>query len=251
MTIWWALYVKEWKDARYVFSFLIVGLAALGAYGAIYFEPDLVAVGPRALLSYIPFILGGAACFIAPPFLLARSFSAEWKSDTHYQMFSLPVPKFVPALAKYLVAVSNGFLMFVVMGSFMFWVGVENWGGVDKPRVAYDDVVILMVMGFLAYLMMMLGFVTAMEGVKFAVKRFQRLAAVGFCVVALYFYLWFYWQIVGVLGFLGTFKVDSVVNGQFVMVIAEIAWASFLYPAFVGVLLLVLGLGLFEKYVEI
>jgi hypothetical protein len=247
----WTLYVKEWKDTRNGFAFLMIALALVGIYGSVYFEPDILSVGPRAILSYIPFVLGVASCFMAPPVLLARSFSSEWKSDTHYQLFSLPIPKFLPALAKYCTVVSQGFLMFLLMGGFVFGVGVTHWGSDDTPRLAYDDVITMMVFGFLAYLIMMLGFVTAMEGVKFTVKRFQRLVSVAFFFVALYFYVWFYWQIVGILDFFGTFQIDTVMNGQDVMVVGEIALAIFFYPALVGVLFLVFGLALFEKYVEI
>lgn len=248
MTRWWALYVKEWKEARHVFAFLMIAIALLEGYGWFYFTPNFAQVGP---LSFIPFVLGGAACFVAPPFLLARAFSSEWKSDTHYQWFSLPVPKFVPALAKYLVAVSNGLLMFLLAAGFTLITGIEQNSDPNMPRVAYDDIVVLVVLGFLAYLILILGFVTAMEGVKFTVKRFQRLTAVGFWILAMYFYFDFYGYAVHVLDFLGTFEVDSVMNGQSMMVVHEFAWANFVYPACVGFLLLGLGLALFEKHVEI
>lgn len=251
MNIWWALYVKEWKDTRYVFAFLMLAVVGLEGYGWLYFEPDFAKVGPRAILSYVPFILGGAACFIAPPFLLARSFSSEWKSDTHYQMFSLPVDKFVPSLAKYLVALSNGLLLFLVAATFMFVVGMEHGVKEGAPRVAYDDVWFVMTLGFLVYLVLILGFVTAMEGVKFAVKRLRRLAAVGFWLVSMFLYFWFYGQAVNVLGFLGVLEIWSVMDGQMVMAVGNVAWASFVYPAFVGLLLLGMGLVLFEKHVEI
>ena len=251
MNIWWALYIKEWKDARYVFAFLMLAIAGLEGYGWFYFEPDFAKVGPRAILSYVPFILGGAACFIAPPFLLARSFSSEWKSDTHYQMFSLPVSKYVPSLAKYLVALSNGLLMFLVAAGIMFAVGVEYGSKAGVPRVAYDDVLFLMILGFTVYLVLILGFVTAMEGVKFTVKRFRRLAAVGFWLGSMFLYFWFYRQVVNVLGFLGDFEIWSVLDGQMVMAVSEVAWASFVYPALFGVLMLGVGLALFEKHVEI
>jgi hypothetical protein len=251
MNAFWALYVKEWKDARYVFAFLMIAIGALGIYGWVYFEPDFSDVGPRAILSFIPFFLGGVACFVAPPFLLARSFSSEWKSDTHYQIFALPVPKFVPAFAKYLVALSNGLLMFLVAGGIMFGVGIEYGVKEGVPRVAYDDVLFLMILGFAVYLVLILGFVTAMEGVKFTVKRFQRLAAVGFWLVSMYFYVWFHGLAVGNLSFLGKFQIDSVMDGQVMMAVSSVAWAGFAYPVLVGLVLLVLGLGLFEKYVEI
>jgi hypothetical protein len=249
--IGWALYSKEWKEGRHVFAFLMVAIALLGAYGWTYFEPDILKVGPRALLSYIPFLLGGAACFIAPPFLLARSFSTEWKSDTHYLMFSLPIWKCVPSLAKYLVALSNGLIMFGLMGSFVFAVMITHWGGEDTVRPAYDDLVWIAGLGFLAYLILMLGFVTAMEGVKSSVKRFQRLASIGFAVMVLFFYLWFYGQIVVPLSILGGIQLETVKAGQVVMVVWEFSLASFAYPALVGILLLILGLALFEKNVEI
>ncbi|MBT3605028.1 MAG: hypothetical protein HOE48_15320 [Candidatus Latescibacteria bacterium] len=251
MNTLWALYVKEWKDARYVFAFLMLAIVGLEGYGWLYFEPDFAKVGLSAILSYVPFILGGAACFIAPPFLLARAFSSEWKSDTHYQLFSLPVAKFVPSLAKYLVALSNGLLMFFVAAAIMFSVGVEHGVKDGAPRVAYDDVWYVLVLGFTVYLILILGFVTAMEGVKFAVKRLRRLAAVGFWLVSMFAYFWFYGAVVNSLGFLGAVQIWSVMDGQMVMAVGNIAWASFLYPAIAGVLLLGVGLALFEKHVEI
>lgn len=243
--------MKEWKDARYLFGFLMIALTALCLYGWTRFEPNLSNVGPGVVFGYIPFILGGAACFIAPPVLLARAFSSEWKSDTHYLMFALPVSKFVPALAKYLVAFSNGLLMFALVGGTIFGLVVYHWGGGDGPRLAYDDIWFFLILGYVVYLILMLGFVTAMEGVKFAAKRFRRLVPVVFWMVALYCYFWFYGYFIGILDFLGAFEVSSVMNGQVLMGIAQIAWASFLYPAFFGSGLLLLGLVLFERNVEI
>jgi hypothetical protein len=40
-------------------------------------------------------------------------------------------------------------------------------------------------------------------------------------------------------------------DGQVMMAVSSVAWAGFAYPVLVGLVLLVLGLGLFEKYVEI
>lgn len=251
MRVWWTLYVKEWKDAFNIFVFLMGALAVLCGYGWVKFEPDFSKVGPGALLGYIPFILAGAACFIAPPFLLARSFSSEWKSDTHYQMFALPVPKFMPALVKYLVAFCNGFAMFLLVTATIFGIAYSYWHDESSIRVAYDDTWFMMLFGYVVYLMLMLGFVTGMEGVKFTVKQYRRLTAVGFWVFSMFCYFWFYGYFIGFLDFLGVFEVDSVMNGQVMMGIAQFAWASFLYPAFFGGCLLVLGLLLFERHVEI
>ena len=248
MAIWWTLYVKEWKDARFVFAFLMIAIALLEGYGWFYFKPNFIKWGP---LSFIPFVLGGAACLIAPPFLLARSFSSEWKSDTHYQWFSLPVSKFVPALAKYAVVVSIGLLMFLLAAGFMFATGIQQNSNPNMPRVAYDDIALLVFMGFVSYLILILGFVTGMEGVKFAVKRFQRLTAVGFWILAMYVYFKLHGSVVDALGFLGTFEIGSVMNNQAMMTVHELTWASFVYPAGVGFVLLALGLALFEKHVEI
>ena len=133
----------------------------------------------------------------------------------------------------------------------MFGVGVEHGFKEGAPRVAYDDILFLMGCGFIAYLVLLLGFVTAMEGVKFAVKRLRRLTAVGFWILSMFFYFWFYADVVGVMGFLGDFEVWSVMDGQMVMAVGNVAWASFVYPALYGILQLGLGLALFEKYVEI
>ena len=90
MKTWVALYVKEWKDSRDLLVFLVIALFALEIFGWYHFDPDLARSG-RGRWRFLPFIFGFVTCLVAPPFLLARSFSSEWRSETHYQWFSLPV----------------------------------------------------------------------------------------------------------------------------------------------------------------
>lgn len=267
MKTWVALFVKEWKDSRYLLAFLVITLVALQIYGWYNFEPPWFK-GKEGGWRAIPFVLGFVTCIISPPFLLARSFSSEFRSETHYQWFSLPVKRRVTVLCKYAVALSNGFLLWLIAaGSIALLVFVHlidegkwamlmtslsmiSYGEIlEKTFLFLVDLCVVFIAPALLYMMLLLALVTVMEGVKFSVNRFQGLAALVSFGGAVYLYARFYKMVVGWLSFLGRYDtVGFWVEGPMEGVIK---WSHLAYPSLALALLLIIGLWLFEKRVEV
>ncbi len=266
MKTWVALYVKEWKDSRYLLAFLVIALVALEIFGWYHFDPDLARTREGGWL-FLPFIFGIMTCFVAPPFLLARSFSSEWRSETHYQWFSLPVKRRATVLCKYAVALSNGLILSVIAcgSAIMLLISFLKTKGkwaefaefmAELPSITFGDgcnlfidLFVVFFLPFLFYLLFLLAIVTAMEGLKFSVHRFQGLAALVLFGGTIYLYARCYKMIVGWLSFLGRY--DTVwfwTEGSMknVMDLAQLA-----YPFLAATVLLTVGLWLFEKRVEI
>ena len=263
MKTWVVLYVKEWKDSRYLLACLVIVLFALEIFGWYHFDPDL-ARSKEGGWQFLPFIFGFVTCFVGPPFLLARSFSSEWRSETHYQWFSLPVNRWMTVLCKYAVALSNGLILYMIAGGSAIVLLVSflkrdgKWAVLmaKLPSITFGDGCNLIIDFFvvfclpvLFYLLFLLSIVTVMEGVKFSVRRFQGLAALASFGGTIYFYARFYKMIVGWLSFLGKYDTAAFwAEGSMkdIMDLAQLA-----YPFLAATVLLIVGLWLFEKRVEI
>ncbi len=97
---------------------------------------------------------------------------------------------------------------------------------------------------FVTSIVFILGLVTGMEGMKFAVKRYRGLTAVAFFVLAVFLYGRFFQQGTMALDFLGQISILSTPSGQ-------IAWAPFVYTILMGAIFMIIGLVMYEKRAEI
>ena len=262
MKTFWALYVKEWKDSRYVFGAVCVFLVALaiyGGYGTELHTRRLLSVGEK-MSRALPFVLGVACCLFAPPFLLARSISLEWKSETHYLWFSLPIQRWFSLLGKFSVALSQSLVLILLTGllvvttiSFlsehpMGWIRFLDFlreGGIGGVM----DICMIFVLPVLLYVILSLAFVIAMEGVKFLAHRYRGLMALGFFGTMVYLYARFWGTAMDALNFLGRYKPDTFWQSGSMSHGVELA--LYVYPFGVTVLLMAFGLWLFEKRVQI
>ncbi len=207
MKSFFTLYVKELKAHKIRFFFLLLLVFGMNAYGVIRVEN----VSPERFVSkeniasdefiqrYIqisnsligimwPVSLAKTILVFSLPFLLAHAFDSEWQSKTHYLMFALPVSQYTVILTKVAAVASIGFVGGgIVIGSMYlsmthiadlliaseakFIFGVE--------RMPFFDFVLIASLILVVYMIFIFGIVTGMEGVKFSVKRYRRLAAVA------------------------------------------------------------------------
>lgn len=259
----WTLYVKEWKDSRYVFGVVGICLLVLMVYGAYAYDRDIEG-WMKPARNFLPFALVIAGSFFAPAFLLARSFSSEWKSDTHYQWFSLPVKKWISVFGKVATAFSQGVIFLVVSFTFLLCFElyrVDHSKSVDRILERFSDltvgqimwyatdVAIVTVLPIVIYLMLTLALVVAMEGVKFVLHRHRGIAALVFFAGSIYLYGRFFRVAYDHLRILGRFNpVSFWEEGSLV---GGMELAIYVYPLLALVALMGLGLLLFEKRVEI
>ena len=178
MKQFFALYMKELKANRALFLFLLLLILGLNAYGLIRIEDGL---DFEEAFKQI-FIWTTVAIFLvifSLPFLLAHAFNAEWKSETHYQMFALPVSQYAVIMAKVAVVASIGLVGGgIVIGSLYYLLILANLPGqilsFDEMEVTvFWDFVFMCGLGLVTYMVFILGLVTGMEGMKFSVKRYR------------------------------------------------------------------------------
>ena len=111
------------------------------------------------------------------------------------------------------------------------------------------DLCVVFVVPFLLYMMLLLALVTAMEGLKFSVRRFQGLAALTFFGGMIYLYARSYTTAVDSLSFLGRYNTVVFLGEGSMKVVMQLSHLA--YPFLAFTVLLFAGLWLFEKRVEI
>ena len=101
MKQFFALYVKELKANKALFLFLLLLIVGMNVYELIGTGNELdFEIGKNFIDINLPWsILAALTLVLSLPFLLAHAFNSEWRSDTHYQMFALPVSQYKVILA--------------------------------------------------------------------------------------------------------------------------------------------------------
>ncbi len=130
------------------------------------------------------------------PFLLAHAFNTEWKSETHYQMFALPVSQYTMILAKIAAVASKGIVGGVIVTiGLSLWAerqaalpNVKIWSDGETEVTVFFDFALIVGLVLVTYMIFIFGVVTGMEGVKFAVKRYRGLTAVAFFLLSTFLY---------------------------------------------------------------
>lgn len=257
MKPWIALYVKDLKEYRFLSLFLVVAIVALNAY--VHWEVDLslLKVGGdnivkiRTALPALPLLL---SVFVLP-FMLAHSFSSEWKANTHYLMFSLPVRKFQISFCKYLAVLSIGLVLFAVSaaGVHLMFFRVSNYlliGTPNAPNVAMGNLWLFALQMYLSVALLLMGIVSGMEGLKFTFKRFRGGVTVGVFALSCYLYGRLVKPAVKALDSLEGYKF-LIASGEGVAKYAEMPLPWIAYTVGFGLICWIIGLILFEKYVEI
>jgi len=257
MRLWVALYLKELRDYKSLTLFLLAAVVALNVYAQ--WDVDLSLMDAEhgkmgkfvASLPLLPLLL---SVFVLP-FALAHSFSSEWKSNTHYLMFSLPVRKFQVGLCKYLAVLSIGVALFVVSATGVHLMGLRvanhiPLGTEQAPDIAVGNLWLYAAHLYFAVALLLMGIVGGMEGLKFTVKRFRGGVTMGFFILSCYVYGRLVKPAIEALDFLGGHKL-LMVSGPGIAEYGELPLPWVAYTVAAGLLCWVIGLVLFEKYAEI
>ncbi len=224
MKQFFALYLKELKANRALFLFLLLLIVGMSAYGLIGLDNAKDFPWP---------ILAASTLVFSLPFLLAHAFNTEWKSETHYQMFALPVSQYTVILAKIAAVVSKGIVGGIIVISCLYlWlmstaaddIRLSFFGREMTGVPAFFDFAFGAGITLVTYMVFILGVVTGMEGVKFAVKRYRGLTAVAFFILAVFVY------------------------GQ---LLPQDDWSPFVYTILMGIIFMIIGLVVYEKRAEI
>ena len=258
MKPFFALYVKELKANKVLFLFLLLLIVGINVYGFFQVENFKFLeiqkeTGGHIRILNVPWPGLAALIFVfGLPFLQAHAFNTEWKSGTHYQMFALPVSQYTMILAKIAAVASKG-----IVGGIIVIIGLSLWA---EREAALSNVKMLSVGGtevtvffdfalvaglvLVTYMVFILGVVTGMEGVKFAVKRYRGLVAIAFFVLSTFLYGQLFQQGAKSLDFLGQISMSP--PAEF-----TIELAPFIYTILMGVIFMIIGLVVYEKRAEI
>ncbi len=258
-----ALYMKELKANKTLFLFLLLLIAGINAYGVMQManvsQEQLVAQ-ERMILKFLLFVmlpinLAKSILVLSLPFLLAHTFNSEWRSETHYQMFALPVSQYTVILAKVAAVASVGFVGGgIVIGCvYLSMAKVADWlvdvGSVFRGEVMpFFDFVHIASLMLVTYMIFIFGIVMGVEGVKFSVKRYRRLAAVASFVVFL-FYSFFTLQGLSVFA---SFLVPMLpVSHNIGFISMETNVMPYFSIILTGIIFMIIGLVMYEKRAEI
>ena len=247
------LYMKELKDNRNLFLFLLIATVSLDLYAFFEIDEKLVTTrSPSAILIVLLFHLPLFTAILIPPFILAHSFSSEWKAETYHLMFSLPIHKGWIVFLKLIAILTIGFVLFMVscLGFLLFFSKVTSFANSNSSMPSAFDFWFLAGGWYLSILLLLLGIVSCMEGLRFAVKRYRRLVSLGFLVTCFYFLGRIMKPATEALSFLGKYQIEIInQDGGVFYKSMSLSWLAF--PILCGLLLLLLGIDLFDRYVEI
>ena len=267
MKPFFALYVKELKAHKILFLFLLLLIAGINAYGLMQVanisQEQLVAQEQLGLiLKFVLFVtlpinLAKSILVLSLPFLLAHTFNSEWRSETHYQMFALPVSQYMVILAKVAAVASVGFIGGgIVIGCvYLSMAKVADWlvdvGSVFRGEVIpFFDFALIAGLILVAYMIFIFGIVTGMEGVKFSVKRYRRLTAIASFFV---FFLVGFFTLQGLRVFT-SFLMPMLPfphTGSFIYMYIATGIAPYFYTILTGIIFMIIGLVMYEKRAEI
>ena len=115
-------------------------------------------------------------------------------------------------------------------------------------RMPFFDFVLVASLILVIYMIFIFGIVIGMEGVKFSVKRYRRLAAVASFFV---FFLFGFFALEGLRVFtiLQMQALPFTYNGRFIFI--ETSVAPYFYTILTGIIFMILGLVMYEKRAEI
>lgn len=225
------LYLKELRDARNLSCILAIGTLVLQGWVLLSVETQIWAL----LFSSLP--LWAIMCVL--PFLLASSFNGEWRGNTIYLLFALPVRAAVVCLCKFAAILSMGLFLFAIAGAGVYAVVARAPGEEVSQILGFLGVTPASVFGYAAGFLgscalLSLGIVTAVEGAKYTASRLRGLVTAASFVSCVIVYLM-------MAGYFVYGPLESLPTGT----------ALIAYTFLSALVFLLIGLFLFEKFVEI
>lgn len=242
-----ALYIKELKDNRSIFLFVLTAALALHAYGYTRAVDGMLPT-PYIALALLPVV----AVFVLP-FLLIHAFSQEFKGQTHFQLLALPVSRGAIVIAKFLAVLSLGALLYLLATGTIHLLYVKLTGlsapGVYMPGLAGSDLWLIVGQWYFGILLLLMGIATAMSGLKLIVRRFQNFAMALFFLGSLYLYGRLLARVFVPLNLLSSHNIE-VTTGSGGLEQVPLFLPSLLFTVLFSFLFVGLGILLYERFAE-
>ena len=167
----------------------------------------------------------------AHPFILAYVYRIEWNTNSNYQLLSFPIRRFSFILSKYLAVLTMCifFSLGTVVWTYFFSINERAYDLRIPEPTLYDFVGMPLIYFILIFVL--LSEVSLIESVHYAVKRNWILFGFFVFILCTFSYLWIGVELTDYLHLIG-------IKGT-------------LYSIASGVLFLLIGLSIFEKYAEV
>jgi len=249
---WQALYLKELKDNRGVFAFVLLAALCLGAY-AVVASVRTQGPTPGMALGAVGYLMS-----LVLPFLLIHSFSQEVRGQTHYLLLSLPVPHWHLVLAKFAAVLTGSAALFAVSTAFVHAILLDlaadaaATGAAPHSQVFHVSGLDLWTVTACVYFsvtVLLLGIGTLISGVRLMVRRLQGILSVACFGACLYVYGYLFEPAVSGLGSVGLYEMAVIDHGQVEHVEPQLQ--ALVYSCAMGLLFLGLGTWLIDKRVEV
>ena len=201
MGVWMPLYLKELRENRGFFLFLLAAtvvveaLALQGAESGSDHDWPLTSVSllkapMYAMLALLPYT---SALILAV--ILHISLTAEFKADTRYLLLSLPLPRSAILGTKFLAVVSVGACIFLISTTALYIVygQVYDLWNARFPQMmdaapTPASIWSIAGTGYFSVLLLALGLVSVAQAVRCAVRKYQGLATFGTFVGGIYLF---------------------------------------------------------------
>lgn len=258
MNTWKTLYLKEMKENRTLFIFLLASTACLEIVALLSFDDGQVMPSPHFLWSFLPY-----GWFLILPFFLIHSFAQEFKGQTHYLLLSLPISRTQIFAAKAAVVVTISTLLFILSTAGLSTVFVELQTLAERVvdiqfSLSMVDLWVLTSMFYVSAMAVMLGIASGIVGLKLVVRRFPGLAATMFAICVLYFYLSTLPDVLALPAVFGTYEASVLIDSTSPDMVLRMGhpetivanYMFVVYSLVVGLAAMGLGMWLFEKRAE-
>ena len=262
------LYLKEIKEQRAAFIFILVGtaLAAIVSVSSIgessgSTTTELSMGGTTFTTDYnwsahVLWVITPYLLVFVLPLLFLHSFAQEVKGQTHYLLLSLPVRRSSVFLCKLASLVSVGVAVYILATAAVSIVYIRameiaaHFTGLSVTRIAVSDLWFLAGNGYFSTLFLCLGIASGIAGLRLIVRRLQGLSAAMFTGVALYVYGRFFEGATNLLtAVLGEHQVTAFAKGQSSLFSSGRNEA--VYTILFGAALIALGAWIYEKRAEV
>lgn len=235
-----ALLTKELKGLRTIFLFLVLITIAIDLYS---FLTGSQTNGKPAL-SILPF---GILIFLLPA-VLFYSFNSEWRNNTVYFLFSLPVERYWIPVLKTVAILLLSIVLFVISAGGIYANYLRYLS--DNLSVSITDFWAFLAIIYFTPQILLLATVSLSESVKFSFHRVRGLIATLAFILTIYIFLKLEGFGQQIFGFLPAYHI-TVVSEQINGSVPMIPLSDIVYPLVFSVIIFLLSCFIFEKKVEV
>ena len=267
LTAWKTLYLKELKEQRTVFVFLIALTAVAGIAGVAGITQSSESSTISATIDGVQhefdyhwsahsmWVFAPFFTILLLPFLLTHSFAQEFKGQSHFLLLSLPISRGFVFLGKVAAQVTLAIAVYVLATAaihvwYLRLVELLRAYDVTGASIAPRHLWFLIGEGYFSTVFMFLGIASGIAGLRLVFRRFQGLMAAIFFGMVVYAYIRLLgWVRPPLRSLFGEYRIPIThESGEEVLASARLDLA--VYSILFGIALIALGAWVFARRAE-